>query len=95
MFKAGIQTKITDKIKPYLTIRNVGFAFSGFSILGSIVTIVYFSVALYRLNSYSYIYDYKEQTCVPNFGYVYEFNCGDNIKWISIFSDSNITNNRI
>jgi hypothetical protein len=86
---------LKERIKPYLTIRNVGFVFSGFSIIGSIVTIAYFSVALYRLNSYSYIYDYKEENCVPVFGYTYNFSCGDNVKWISAFNSPNNTAIRI
>jgi hypothetical protein len=84
----NINLNFRQKMRSYLTISNIGIIFSCFSLISSIVTIIYFSTALYRLTAYSYVYDYKEEICVPIIGYTYQFNCGNNQKWISSFNDS-------
>jgi len=80
--------RLKQCVRSHLTISNIGIGFSVISIISAIVTIVYFSVALSRLNEYSYIYDYKKQSCGPTSGFAYEFTCDDKQKWISMFNDS-------
>lgn len=72
----------------YLSVSHISIAFSIFTVISSIVTMVYFGEALTHVNEYNYVYDYKPQICTPINGFAYNFSCNDQTKWISILNTS-------
>lgn len=80
------------KIKPWLkrhcTANSIGLIFTIFSLISSIITIIYFTLALISQQQYGYVYNYQSSNCLPIAGYAQSLNCHDTSKWISVLRDS-------
>jgi hypothetical protein len=78
--------------KKYLNWTGIGLSLNVINIVGSLITLIYFSVMLARMQDYDYVYYYKPATCTPIFGEVVRIPCGSESLTIGIQNSSRATN---
>lgn len=61
----------------YFNWTGAGLSLNVMNVVGSLITMIYFSVMLARLRDYNYVYHYKPATCTPTFGEVVRIPCGE------------------
>jgi len=76
----------------YFNWTGVGLGLNVANIVGSLITMIYFSVMLVGLKNYDYVYYYKPTTCTPIFGEVVRIPCGSESLTIEIQNRCRVTN---
>lgn len=80
--------KILNWGNRHCTCNSIGLIFTIFSVISSLVTVIYFISEYSNHQKYNYIYQYKPAVYTPITGYAQQVNCYGKPMWVSVLKDA-------